>query len=168
MLRKITIVLIIYISFILQCSVFSYISLGGIVPNILLIITASFGFMRGQNEGMAVGLLCGLLVDIFFGNFYGFFTLAYILLGYFNGFFKNIFYPEDIKLPLLLITASELMYCIVYYVFNFLLRGRIRFGYYFIHIILPEVVYTVLITLIVYKALVFINEWLEDIERRKA
>ena len=49
MLRKLITFLTIYLCFILQCSVFNHISLGGIVPNILIIITASFGFMRGQN-----------------------------------------------------------------------------------------------------------------------
>ena len=68
MLRKLITFLTIYLCFILQCSVFNHISLGGIVPNILIIITASFGFMRGQNTGMAVGLVAGLFIDIFFGS----------------------------------------------------------------------------------------------------
>lgn len=168
MLRKFIVLLMVFFGFILQCSVFNHISMGGIVPNILLIITATFGFMRGQNEGMVVGIFCGLLVDIFFGSFFGFYTLVYVLLGYFNGFFKNIFYPEDIKLPLLLIAASDLLFCLVCYIFEFLLRGRINLGYYFLHIILPEIVYTILIAFIIYKPLVFVNEWLEDYERRKA
>ena len=114
MLRKIFTIFIIFLGFILQCSVFSHISLGGIVPNILLIITATFGFMRGQNEGMFVGFLCGLIVDIFFGSPFGFVTFLYTVIGYFNGFFKNIFYPEDIKLPMVLITGSELIFCFSY------------------------------------------------------
>lgn len=168
MLRKGIVTLIVFIAFILQCSVFNHISLGGIVPNILLIITASIGFMRGQNEGMTVGFLCGILVDIFFANIFGFYTLCYVLIGFFNGFFKDIFYPEDIKLPILLITLSEIIFCMLSYVVQFLLRGRLSLGYYFIHIILPELVYTILITLLIYRLLVFIHEWLDDYERRKA
>ena len=120
MLRKLITFLTIYLCFILQCSVFNHISLGGIVPNILIIITASFGFMRGQNTGMAVGLVAGLFIDIFFGSPFGFMVLIYTIIGYLNGFFKNIFYPEDIKLPMILITVSELVYCILYYIFKFL------------------------------------------------
>lgn len=168
MLRKIITLIIIFISFILQTTVFKHISLGGIVPNILLIITASFGFMRGQNEGMIVGFLCGILVDIFFGNTFGFISLCYVLIGYLNGFFKNIFYPEDIKLPLLLISVSELLFSLVFYIFRYLLRGRINLSYYFIHIILPELVYTVLVTFVVYRVIVIINELLETRERRNS
>lgn len=168
MLRKLIILLTVFIAFILQCSVFQHISLGGIVPNILLIITASVGFMRGKNEGMGTGFVCGILVDIFFGNVLGFFTLCYVVIGFFNGFFKDIFYPEDIKLPILLITLSEIIFCMMSYIVQFLLRGRLSLGYYFIHIILPELVYTILITLLIYKLIVFLNEWLDDYERRKA
>lgn len=168
MLRKLVVFIICFIGFILQCSVFNHIPLGGIVPNILLIITASFGFMRGQKEGMSVGFLCGIMIDIFFGPVFGFFTLLYVLIGYINGFFKSIFYPEDIKLPMILISASELIYCFAYYIFRFLLRGKIHFGFYFVHIILPEIVYTIVVTLLLYKIIVFINEKLEDKERRSA
>lgn len=168
MLRKLITFLTIYLCFILQCSVFNHISLGGIVPNILIIITASFGFMRGQNTGMAVGLVAGLFIDIFFGSPFGFMVLIYTIIGYLNGFFKNIFYPEDIKLPMILITVSELVYCILYYIFKFLLRGRLNIGYYFVHIMLPEIVYTIIITLPMYLIIVWINEHLEAYERRNS
>ena len=166
MIRKLLTLLIIFFSFILQCSVFNHISLGGIVPNILLIVTASFGFMRGQNTGMVVGFISGLMVDVFFGSPIGFITFLYLFIGYLNGFFKNIFYPEDIKLPMILITGSELVFCVLYYAMKFLLRGRLNIGYHFLHIMRPEIVYTVIVTLPLYGLIVWTNEHLEDYERR--
>lgn len=168
MLRKIIVFLIVILGFLLQGTVFSGISLGGIVPNILIIITSSFGFMRGKNEGMAIGFMCGLILDIFFGDILGFYALIYLVIGYLNGFFKSIFYPEDIKLPMILIAASELAYCFLCFVFLFMLRGKFNLGYYFIHIFLPEIAYTILVTLIVYKLILWVNEWIEGIEKRRA
>lgn len=46
-------------------TVFQTLSIASIVPNLLLILTVSFGFMRGKKEGMFVGFFCGLLIDIF-------------------------------------------------------------------------------------------------------
>lgn len=168
MLRKILVFLIVILGFLLQGTVFSGISMGGIVPNILIIITSSFGFMRGKNEGMAIGFMCGLILDIFFGDILGFYALVYLFIGYLNGFFKSIFYPEDIKLPMILIAASELAYCFICFVFLFMLRGKFNLGYYFVHIFLPEIAYTILVTLIVYKLILWVNEWLEGIEKRRA
>ena len=168
MLRKIIVVFMVIIGYLLQCTLFQNISLGGIVPNILIIITSSFGFMRGKKEGMLIGFLAGLILDVFYGDILGFYALVYMTIGYLNGFFRSIFYPEDIKLPMILIAVSELLYCFLCYIFLFLLRGKLHLGYYFIHVILPEIVYTILVTLIVYKTILWVNEWLEAREKRSA
>lgn len=168
MLRKPIVFIMVIVGFLLQCTFFQKISLGGIAPNILIIITSSFGFMRGKNEGMFIGFLSGIILDIFFGSVIGFYALVYLFIGYLNGFFRTIFYPEDIKLPLFLISTSELLYCFLSYIFLFLLRGRLHLGYYFLRVILPEIVYTILITLIVYKVILWINEALESYEKRRS
>lgn len=150
--------------YLLQSTLFSAFTIAGIVPNILMIITSAFGLMRGKREGMFVGFIAGLLVDVFFMNILGFFALVYMTIGYLNGFFRSIFYPEDIKLPMIMIGSSELLYCFICYIFLYLLRGRMHLGYYFIHIMIPDIVYTVLITFILYKGILFINERLEEYE----
>ncbi len=168
MLRKVTVVLMVILAFVLQGSVLSRIPLGGIVPNLLIIITSSVGFMRGKTEGLAVGFLSGLILDVFFGNILGFYALTYMVIGYLNGFFLSIFYREDIKLPIILITASELAYCFICYVFLFLLRSKMNLGYYTIHIFLPEIAYTILATLVLYKPIQWLNDFLERREKGRA
>ena len=56
---------LILICFLLQCTVFHALAFGQIVPNLLIVLTASFGFMRGEKTGLLIGFFCGLLVDIF-------------------------------------------------------------------------------------------------------
>ena len=159
--RKAVIALLIIICFILQCTVFQALSLAGISPNLLLIVTTSLGFMRGEKEGMAVGFFCGLLADIFFGSLFGFYALLYMFLGYGSGLFHMMFYDEDIKLPMIWIALSELVYGLSVYFFMFLLRSRFDFGFYFAHIILPELVYTVVVTLVMYRLIRRLNRMLE-------
>lgn len=168
MYRKITILFLILIAYLLQSTMIRILPMGGVAPNLLIILTSCFGFMRGKKEGMVIGFVSGLIMDVLFGNIIGFYALVYMIIGYLNGFFASIFYPEDIKLPMVLITSSELLYCFVVYFFRFLIQGKVRFGYYFMHIILPEIVYTIFVTIIIYKIILNINEWLEDRERRNA
>ena len=103
MLRKLVMAVLIIIGYLLQTTLFKAITIAGIVPNILLILTSAFGFMRGKNEGMYIGFASGLLIDIFFGNILGFYALIYMFIGFVNGFFRRIFYPEDI-------TVSSVIY----------------------------------------------------------
>ncbi len=168
MLRKLVVILFVIFSFILQCSVFSHIAFAGIIPNMMIILTASFGFMRGEKEGLLIGFFCGLLNDIFFGSFLGFYALVLMYIGYLNGKFSRIFYPEDIKLPMALIVTSDLSYGTICYILLFMLRGRFQFAYYFSHVILPEVLYTVVVTLFLYPLVLKVNEKLEAREKRRA
>ena len=66
MKRGIVAAILILVCFILQCTVFRAIDFGGIVPNLLIILTSSFGFMRGERTGLVIGFFCGILSDIFF------------------------------------------------------------------------------------------------------
>lgn len=166
MRRKIVVILMILICFILQCTVFRSLAFNGIIPNLLIILTSSFGFMRGENEGLVIGVFCGLLSDIFFGDILGFYALIYMYIGFVNGKFSRIFYPEDIKLPIALIVVSDLTYGIICYVLQFLLRGKFEFTYYFTRVILAEAVYTIIITMVLYPLILKINKGLERKERR--
>ena len=168
MLRKFVVALLVIVSFILQCSVFGHIAFAGIIPNMMIVLTASFGFMRGEKEGLVIGFFCGLLNDIFFGNFLGFYALVLMYIGYLNGKFSRIFYPEDIKLPIALIVTSDLSYGTLCYILLFMLRGKFQFVYYFSHVILPEVLYTIVVTLFLYPLVLKVNEKLEAREKRRA
>lgn len=168
MRRKITVLVLIWLSFILQCTVFNSLSFAGIIPNLLIVLTSSFGFMRGEKEGLIIGFCCGLLSDIFYSNILGFQALILMYIGYINGKFSRIFYPEDIKLPLALIVVSDLSYGVISYILLFLLRGKLDFPYYFTRIILPEAVYTIVVTCLFYPILLKLNERLEAKEQRSA
>ena len=157
MLRKIIIALIIIFCFLLQSTFFQFISLASVAPNLLLIITFTFGFMRGKKEGLLIGFFCGLLIDIFYGDVIGFHALIYMYIGYINGMFHKLYYDEDITLPLALVIGSDLFYNFMFYIFRFLLRNRLDFNFYFMNVILPSIVYTVVITVIVYRLILKLN-----------
>lgn len=170
MKRKIITFLIIVVCFILESTVFRYLALASITPNLMIIVTSSFGFMRGKKSGMLVGFISGLFIDIMFGDIIGFYALIYMLIGYGNGFFQQLFYEDDIKLPLVLICASEFVYGIVIYVFLFLFSARSRFDflYYLWNIIVPELIYTIIVTIGLYQIILHINRKLEVEEKRSA
>ena len=168
MLAVLVCIFFIIFCFLLQGTVFPSLNLGGIVPNLMIIVTASYGFMRGRKSGLLTGFFSGLLMDIFFGNILGFYALIYMYIGYLNGVFRKIFYPEDIKLPIALIVCSDFIYNIVIYILTFLLKGRFQFLYYFLNIIIPEIVYTIIVTCVLYPLLLLVESRLERKEKEGA
>lgn len=162
MKKRVSIFVLVVVCFLLQSTVLRALELGAVSPNLLLVITASFGFIGGRKEGMHVGVLCGLFMDVFYGNLFGYYILLYTLIGYVNGFFHAVFYDMDIKQPMLLIALSDLAYGLIQYFFQFLLRGKFDFGFYLINIIIPEFLYTVVLILLFYRGILRLYEKLDD------
>ena len=168
MRRKVTVAIIIIVCYLLQATLFQTLSFASISPNLLIVVTSAFGFMRGKKEGIWIGMFCGICMDIFYGGTIGFYALLYMYIGFFNGYFRKLYYPEDIKLPMLLIGGSDLLYNLAVYFFMFIFRSKFAFDYYLINIIIPELVYTMLVTIVLYMILLKINQHIELIEKRSA
>ena len=168
MKRKVITFIIIIVCFLMECTLFHKLSFASIKPNLLIIVTSSLGLMRGKKEGRAVGVVSGFLIDVFWGNTLGFYTLLFAVIGYMNGSLRRLFYDDDVKLPIALIAVSELIYGLVTYFCMYLLRGEFAFEAYLRKIILPELVYTILVTLVLYQIILHINKKLEAEEQRSA
>lgn len=154
----------------LQCSLIPAISIASVSPNLMIVFVVSFGLMRGKRSGMIIGFVCGLMTDLMFmvldNYIIGFHAIIYMYIGYFCGYCYRIFYDDDVKMPVFLTAVSDLCYGLLVYGMQFLLRGRVNFFYYLRRIILPEVVYTILLTLVCYWLFLYINRKLEKSDKR--
>lgn len=167
-MRRLVINLVLAIAaFIIQSCVFPQIPFLSAAPNLMLILTFSFGFICGKDAGMLCGFLCGVLMDLFYSGPFGFRTLFYVWMGYANGIFTKYYYEDYIPLPLILSLVNDLAYNLYIYIFLFLIRNRLHFLYYFREIILPEVIFTTLMTLVIYRVFLFITRKMEELEKRR-
>ncbi|SEK62743.1 rod shape-determining protein MreD [Pseudobutyrivibrio ruminis] len=166
-LKKILIIaLVIYVCFLLQTSVFSRYRLAGVTPNVLICVVSTYGFMKGRKYGILIGFFVGILLDIFSGGLFGMYALIYMYIGLLNGLFKKQFFGDDLRLPMILIGTSDLIYGVATYLALFAIRSQYDFSYYLLNIILPEVVYTLLVSIFVYYAILHINNWVEKLEKK--
>ena len=167
-MRKVLInIILLILAFTIQICVFPQIAFLSSAPNLLLISVFICGFIEGKEAGMFYGLIAGLFMDLFYSGPFGFYTLFYINMGYLNGICTKYYYEDYITLPLVLSALNEVFYNFYLYVFGFLVRGRLNFGYYFINIILPETIFTVVTTLILYRLFLYISRKLEEMEKRR-
>ena len=150
--------LIIIAAFVLQSFISLNSGLSVAAPNLLVLVTCIFGFMRGCNYGSITGLICGLLVDIFFGDVIGLYALIYMYVGFFSGLFKKMFYSDHVFMPMLLVFSSDFTFNVGCYIFRFLLRNKLDFSFYFEKIIFPEMIFTTFVTFILYRLFYLLNE----------
>jgi rod shape-determining protein MreD len=139
------------ICFLLQNTVLSSFNIGGIVPDLIVILIVSVAYQRGRIHGMFMGIVGGLLLDITFGSLFGVYALAYMFIGYVCGMFNKYYIRFDTMLPLSMIALSEFAFSLYSYLVNLLIIGRFDIGYYIRRIMLPKVCFTVLAAIILYK-----------------
>lgn len=96
-------ILFFLVLFTLQFSFLPLIAVYGVVPDLLLLATVSYAFLRGSAWGGFVGFLLGLMQDLSVGSFFGLHAFTLTLIGLFFGRFSDRVFKEQFFLP---ITAS--------------------------------------------------------------
>lgn len=168
MFRIISVGFLIIISYVFQTTFFQSMSMGVAAPNLLMIVVCSYALLRGKKEGMLAGFFLGILVDLFFGYYevVGINAFLYLMIGYIVGIFHEVLYLQDILIPIVTVGVCDFAYNFLYYVITFLLRNKLDVVYYMKNIIFPELVYTIFLTVFIYRLLFLLNKKLEAFEMR--
>lgn len=168
MKRLIMIIFVSIICFLLQSTIFQYFALAETVPNLLLIVVVTFGYVQGEKTGLFTGLFVGFFVDCLYGNIIGLYALCYMIVGYLTGFCHRVYDKEDYVVPVCLVGAGDFIYNFLVYIIEFLFRRRFDFFVYFKIVILPEMIYTALVSIFLYKLLHSLNCFLTHLEHEEA
>ena len=150
-------ILIIFFAFFMQTSVFPLIPFFACSPNLLLIITFSYGLLYGEDIGIITGLFCGFLCDMYFNGVFGLYILIYSLIGFANGTLNASFFEDTISLPMLLSVANGLAYNTYIYMTHFMIRKKFDFSFYLSNVIAPSILFTLITTVLIYKLLYKLN-----------
>ena len=112
---------IIFLSFIIQSTLFQFISIMDIIPNISLLFLVIFSIQLGEYYGGLLGLFLGILTDAMYLSIFGINTLIYFIIGYSLGKFKDNVYREDYLTYFLAVALTSIAYNIFFYIIIFFL-----------------------------------------------
>lgn len=153
--KKVIAFLFILVAFLLQTTIFKVIALADVVPNLVLVVTISYAYLRGRTSGIVIGFVCGIMLDMMYGSVIGLYAFIFMTIGFVVGFCRKLYFTDSLLLPTVLIAVSDLVYCFYYYITEFLMRGRLHFIFYFVHEFLPEILYTTLVGVLLYRLVVW-------------
>ena len=128
--------------YVLQTSLLPMIAYRGISPDLMLLLTVSFAFLRGVRQGGLMGFATGLLQDLASGTFLGINAFTRMLLGMFFGRFSDRVFKEQFFLP---VTASITAIIANYFILSLLM---VLLGYRFN---LVSSLQTMLIPMLIYQ-----------------
>ena len=156
--------LLILFAFLLQTGVFPMLKFLYAAPNLLLIITFSYGFMYGTATGIICGLFAGLMMDIFYSEPFGFFILIYTYLGFFSGLFTENYRSDSLILPILLCLGCDVLYNGAMILYRVITLGYADLKFILKNVVLPEMFFTLIVTIAVYHVLLGTNRRLDRID----
>jgi rod shape-determining protein MreD len=122
-----------------------------ITPNLLIAVIAGFGLCWGKTAGLVAGLMTGLMMDIVYASNIGYYTIPYMYLGVINGVFHTSYNYDNFIIPSVLTAGSDLLMGLYIFIFSFALRNRLNFPFYLENIIIPEIVCTVVFSLVLFR-----------------
>ena len=94
------------------------------------------------------------------------YSFIFMTIGFLCGYCQKIYFTDNYILPCVLVGLSDLVYGFYYYITEFLVRGKLHFTFSFSHIILPELIYTLVISVVVFRVLNRLEKYLST-ERRE-
>lgn len=157
MKRYLSFFVLLIVCFILQTTLFTYLQIANVVPNLILVVTVAAGLLYGRRGGMLAGVASGLLIDLMYGNVVGVNMLIFSIIGYLCGAASKLYFEEDFMVPIAIMAGSDILYGLMYYSCSFLLRGRLHILFYLRSVILPETMYTVLVGAVLFSFIRWMN-----------
>lgn len=168
MKRKLVEIGLIILFYLLQVTLGRSIRIGGIMPNFLIVLPVLFGFFNNRQEGIFTGFFAGLIYDLFFPGLLGFSSLIFVLIGYISGMLGDIYEQHSIVIPIIITAVGTFVYEFLIYIGNFMLHNRMFAPFFITRMIIPEMVYTVLIMIALYKPIQLLNRLVESKKVKKA
>ena len=153
-MKKFIIYLSIIISFIiiylLQSTFFTNFTIAGVMPNIFVILVLYIGLYAGVSKGIIFGIIFGIFIDIWIGKNIGITSICLAIIGILGGMFDKNFSKDSRITILLMVVSCTIIYEIAISILQYIVLNTNIEILEFIKILLIEVIYNILITIILY------------------
>lgn len=145
--------LLVLVAFIFQATVVPHMAVLGAKPDIVIILTALYGFTYGPQIGTVAGFFGGLLGDLLSGPHVGVGLISKSIVGFFAGLVKRAIFVENVLLTMLAIFIATCINQFIYVGFMFLLGEATPIKVLITGIVLPSATYNTILAPFVYMVL---------------
>jgi len=139
-------VIILIVNFVFQTSILPLIQIVEAKPDTLLILLISLAFVAKNPVSSLFGLVGGVMLDFMYGYTFGLFTGMYLTIGFASGYIFGKIVNNNILMPLLLLLGALLFKAVILTLYIFLTTSAVDLFFLFASVFLPEVIFTVLVS----------------------
>ena len=143
----------------LQTSLFTFVSFDGFSANLMLLMTVSVAFLRGQEKGAFFGFLAGLLQDTTTGSYFGMAIFSYMTVGLVFGKFSVNLFRDQSLLPVISSIPALALHFAITIAFLFLLGRQIDLIKFLKFDFFPIAIIQIVLAYPVHKLILSLNEF---------
>ena len=159
------IILTILIVYFLQANFFSWFNIAGVKPNLFVVIILIIGLFAGRKVGIPLGIFLGIFLDLVIGKTIGISSLMFAFIAFIGGYLDKNF-SKDSKLTIMLMVAlSTAIFEIGSYLFGIINLSTYIEILSFFKILIIEIIFNMLLTIILYPILQKLGYRLEEVFR---
>ena len=166
-MRRLILVLLPLLSIFLQSTLFSFYSIKGVLPDVLLIFVVFFALLNRGPHVTAYGFLCGLLEDYYVGNMIGMNAIAKGFTAFVISHIQGQVFKENLIVGVLGVTIGTFLNTAAIIIINILLSKGIIFSLTFLIAIGVQFFYNIILSVPAY--IIYFNSnqygWLKLIRR---
>ena len=159
---NIALVLLIFVCYFFQSNFFSWFKIAGVSPNLFVIFIVFVGLFGNKFMGVTYGLFLGFFLDYLFRSKVGISAIGLALIGILAKVFDKNFSKDCRITIMLMIAALTIFYEVFSYVASYVIFSINFELIYFIKILLVEVAYNVVLTVILYPAMQKFGYYIEN------
>lgn len=153
-MKKVLISVILFITFLiiyfLQANFFPSFTIGGITPNLFIVLVLFIGLYANQVLGISFGIIMGLFLDFVYSKSIGLSAVMLCIIGFLGAYFdKNFSKDNKITIILMVVGATTIYEFGLYSLKSIILDYQFE-TWNFIRILLLEILYNSLLTTIFY------------------
>lgn len=158
----IALILIFIIIYLLQANFFAWFNLGGVKPNLFVMLVLVIGLFAGKGIGITFGIFFGISLDFFIGKSIGISGIMLGSIGFVGGYLDKSFSKDSRITMITMISISTLIYESGLYLFNYFINSAHISMIYFIRILIIELIFNSILTIIIYPLIVRFGYRIEE------
>ena len=159
---NVVLILTLFIIYFLQSNFFNWFTIAGIMPNLFIIFVLFVGLFANKTMGTIYGIILGLFLDLTVGTKVGIYAVCLGAIGFMAGAFDKNFSKDSRMTIMLMVAGITASYEIIIYFLNyFILNGNLEILE-FLKILLIEIIYNIIITIIIYPLIKKFGYYIEN------
>lgn len=161
-LINLALVLIGFLIYFLQSNFFSWFTIAGVKPNIFIIYILFIGLFGNRSMGIIYGSITGIFLDLIFKEKVGVNLLGLTLVGIIATVFDKNFSKDSRMTIMFMVFGTTIIFEVIEYFTNYIVYSVNIELLNFIKILIIEVIYNILITIIIYPLIQKFGYYIEN------